>query len=266
MPDDGWWLRADPVYLHADMHQVLLFDARTLNINITEAQILVAEFNQVFTSEGLQLKALHPSRWYLRLGEDPGIRTEPLLKVVGRDITPFLPQGMNAREWRRLLTEVQMLFHDSTVNRERQTKGQTPINGLWFWGGGVLPEPARPLSDVVYASDPVTHGLARLSGTKFKPLPETAFAWRRESLEEMRNLIVLEATRYDSINNAIDTWRSHIDSLERDWFVPCLAMLKNKELGELVLYPCNGRVYTVSNNAFWHFWRWVRPLQYYITG
>lgn len=264
VPDEGWWLRADPVYLHADIRQVLLFDARALNISAAEADSLVAEFNQAFNEEGLQLNTPHPSRWYLRLKEDPGIRTEPLSKVIGRDMTPFLPQGVNARDWCRRLTEVQMLFHSSTVNKERHTKGQRPINGIWFWGGGVLPKPAHTISDVIYASDPVTRGLARLSATKLKPVPNTAFTWCNESVEERQALIVLESISYDLIDNiTADTWRSYVDLLERDWFIPCLAMLRNKELSKLVLYPCNGLEYSVSHNDLWRFWRRMRPLQHY---
>jgi hypothetical protein len=263
MPADGWWLRADPVHLHADMRQVLLFDAHTLTISAAEADSLVTEFNQAFNNEGLQLKALHPSRWYLYLGEDPGIRTEPLSKVVGRDITPFLPHGVNARDWCRLLTEVQMLFHSSMVNRERQTKGQMPINGLWFWGGGVLPDPVHTISDIIYASDPVAQGLALLSAAKLKSVPDTASVWRNESRDEIQNLVVLEATRYDSIDNAIDTWRSHVDSLEKDWFAPCLTMLRKKEFGKLILYPCNGLEYSVAHSDLWRFWRRIRSLQHY---
>lgn len=263
MPGNGWWLRADPVHLHADRHQVLLFDARTLDISIAEANSLVTEFNQVFNVEGLHLKALHPSRWYLNLKDDPGIRTAPLSKVIGRDITPFLPQGVNARDWCRLLTEVQMLFHSSMVNRKRQTNGQMPINGLWFWGGGVLPEPVHVISDGIYASDPVTQGLALLSRAKVRPVPDTAFTWCNKSLEERQGLIVLEATRYDLIDYSVDTWRSHLDSLERDWFAPCLSLLKNKKLRKLILSPCNGHEYRVSYNELWRFWRRIRSLQHY---
>lgn len=261
--DDGWWLRADPVHLQADMHQVLLFDARTLDVSATEADSLVTEFNQAFSTEGLHLSVLHPSRWYLHLKAEPGIRTTPLPQVVGRDITPYLPQGVNARNWRRRLTEVQMLFHSSTVNQERQMKGQTPINGLWFWGSGVLPEPAQPMSEVIYTSDPMAHGLAILSRTKVKSVPDTAFTWRNQSLQECQELIILEATRYDFIDNTIDTWRNHVDSLEKDWFAPCLTMLRKKELAKLILYPCNGHKYTVSHNDLWRFWRRVRSLQHY---
>jgi hypothetical protein len=265
VPDkEGWWLRADPVHLHADIHQVLLFDARNLNVSVEEANLLATEFNQTFNEEGLQLKTPHPSRWYLHLKEDPGIRTKPLSKVVGCNITPFLPYGVNARDWRRRLTEAQMLFHGSAVNRERQTKGQSSINGLWFWGSGLLPDkPMHTINDVIYASDPVTRGLAGLSAVKLKPVPNTAFTWRNESLEERQALIVLESTRYDLIDNNTDMWRNHVDMLERDWFAPCLTMLRNKELNKLVLYPCDGREYSVSHNDLRRFWRRIRPLQHY---
>jgi hypothetical protein len=109
----------------------------------------------------------------------------------------------------------------------------------------------------------VAQGLALLSAAKLKSVPDTASVWRNESRDEIQNLVVLEATRYDSIDNAIDTWRSHVDSLEKDWFAPCLTMLRKKEFGKLILYPCNGLEYSVAHSDLWRFWRRIRSLQHY---
>lgn len=262
--EEGWWLRADPVHLRADLHQVLLVDARTLSITPMEAASLVAEFNQVFAADGLLLKAPHPGRWYLRLASDPGLRTCPLLKAIGRDINPLLPQGEAGRRWHTLLTEIQMLFHNAAVNQEREAQGRLPINSVWFWGGGELPQGAHSSFQGVYADDPLARGLARLAGVVISPPPATATDWRLAAENEAETLVVLEATRYDPVDNDPIGWAEQVSVLERDWFMPSLEMLTGKALNSLSLYPCNGRVYTLTRSHWRRFWRRRRPLADYL--
>lgn len=69
-PDDGWWLRVDPVHLRPDLYGVLLADARVLAIEPVEAALLAAAFDQTFAADGLQLYVPRPDRWYLRLPAD----------------------------------------------------------------------------------------------------------------------------------------------------------------------------------------------------
>ncbi|HXH04027.1 MAG TPA: hypothetical protein VNN09_12005, partial [Candidatus Competibacteraceae bacterium] len=153
-PDrEGWWLRADPVHLKADLHQIVLFDARHLQLRPDEAAALAAAFNRTFAGDGLILETPHPERWYLRLAADPGITTVTLAEAVGRDINPLLPAGPEARRWRALLTEIQMLFHLDPVNQAREAAGQPEVNSLWLWGGGRLPARLAAPVAALYAAD-----------------------------------------------------------------------------------------------------------------
>lgn len=266
-PQEGWWLRADPVHLYADLQQVLLFDARGLNIDIAEAQSLVAYFNRTFGAEGLSLKALHPERWYLGLSEDPGLRTLPLFDAIGRNIMASLPWGAAARDWRKRLTEVQMLFHTHEVNRVREADGRRSINSVWLWGGGVLPQMINPVNhDVVYADDPLAQGLARLAGVALRPVPETAIDWHGAAGADERGLVVLETTRYDPVDDNPAVWVEHVEQLEQTWFTPVLALLKNNRLDTLRLYPCEGSEYSMVRRDTWRFWRRPRSLVSYIRN
>ncbi|MGB4876115.1 MAG: hypothetical protein WBQ93_11740, partial [Candidatus Competibacter sp.] len=131
--DDGWWWRADPVHFRSDLHGVVLADARILAIEPAEARALAEAFNQTFASDGVQLDALRPDRWYLRLPADPGVRAHPLESASGRDIRTLLPYGPAKQRWHTLLTEAQMLFHNHPVNRAREDRNQPLISGVWLW-------------------------------------------------------------------------------------------------------------------------------------
>ncbi|MDG4594424.1 MAG: hypothetical protein P9F75_01805 [Candidatus Contendobacter sp.] len=263
-PDDGWWLRADPVHLRPDLYGVLLADARVLAIEPVEAALLAAAFDQTFAAEGLQLCVPHPDRWYLRLPADPGLHTHPLLDAIGRDINPLLPHGPACGRWHALLTEIQMLFHQHPINRAREERNQPLINSVWFWGGGTCPAGARAPAADLYAGDPLARGLARLAGAAVSPVPEHAGDWLDSARKEPDSLVVLETTRYDAADGDRATWVEHVVELEYAWFSFCRRWLRTGKLATLHLYPGNGRVYTVTGAARWRFWRRSRPLVDYL--
>ncbi len=262
--NNGWWLRADPVYLHADLDKVLLFDARQLDIGVAEAQALTAEFNRVFSGDGLTLLAPEPNRWYLRLEADPGIGTHSLMDAIGRNIHPLLPQGNASGRWHGLLTEIQMLFHDSRVNLDRQSRGQAPVNSVWFWGGGRLPAGAISPAKRVYASDILTRGLGRLAGVPVdERVPKSGYDWCQVAGDEDDSLVMLDHACYDPVDENISRWLEHIEMLECEWFMPCLEMLVRKQLLALHLYPCNGYVFVLRRMDLMAFWRRIRRLSHY---
>lgn len=255
----GALLRADPVHLRADQQRLLLFDAAHLHITAEEAQALTETFNQLYVTDGLRLEAPTPLRWYLHLPKQPELRTTPLARVLGRDIDACLPNGHDARAWRRFLNEVQMLFHDHPVNRAREARGQALINSLWLWGGG------RPLGAMahewqgVWAEEPSLQGLARLNGIRCSPPPADATAWLH-AVVDGRHLVCLDGLRQAVAYADMETWFPRVEALDRDWFMPLLAAVRAGHLHELRLYPANGYVYRVSRRDLWKLWRRQRPL------
>lgn len=259
-PDDGWWLRADPVHLRPDQRGVFLVDARALAIEPVEAAALTTAFDHTFAADGLRLYAPHPERWYLRLPDDPGLYTYPLVDAIGRDINPLLPHGPNARRWHTLLTEAQMLFHAHPINRARDERRQPMINGLWLWGGGFLPACTQTSVAGLYADDLLTQGLARLTGAVVHPVPENASDWRDATADQVDSLVVLDLARYDRVDDDPMAWADHVAVLEQDWFKPCRQWLQTGQMKALHLYGGQGRRHSLTRAARWRFWRRSRPV------
>lgn len=247
-----WWLRADPVHLVADLHQVRLFDPCHLHLDQSEATALAAEFNRIYGADGLHLDAAHPQRWYLALTEPAAIVTHSPDAAIGQDIQPLLPTGPDRRRWQALLTEVQMLFYTSPINEARLRRGQLPVNGLWFWGGGELPEQATAPVTELYADDPLTRGLARLANAAISPAPASAADWQDSATGD--SLIVLDSGATDP-----EARHEQLEALERDWFAPLLDLCRRNRL-HLHLYPGHGQVYRVTAADLRRFWRRNRPL------
>lgn len=173
-PPPGPVLRADPVHLAADRDCVRLLAARLDDLDMAASQQLIDEINQLFADEPWQLLAGTAQRWYLLVAVEPAIRTRAPTAMLGDNIHAALPVGDDARYWRKIINEIQMLMYSSPVNQRRQTETRLMANSLWLWGEGPLMDiPALPWA-TVYSSDPVIAGYARHGGCKVTTAPLAA--------------------------------------------------------------------------------------------
>lgn len=220
----GYWLRADPVELQADLAAVYFLGGARLQHR--ESEKIVAEINRLLVPDGLTLYTPHPQRWYLKLDHDPDITTFSPSEVLGKNIHDFLPQGAQQAYWRKWLTEMQMLLHPSIPGQP---------NALWLWGGGRLPAQPRVSWQGVGGNDVLVQGLAHLAEV---PLLSDGIAGEGE------RLVALQME--DS---------STLEQLETDWFAPLVAALRNGKLAQLNLYGGNNRIYSITSRTVRYFWR-----------
>lgn len=241
--EDGYWLRADPVYLHLARDRIVLLDGALPDIGEDDARRIAATLNAHFPD--MQFFAPHPRRWYLRLPSPQAVQTCPLEQAIGRDVNRVLPTGPDAKTWMVRLNEVQMLLHEHPVNHARTEAGKLPINSIWLWGGGIaVPLPAIPYSQV-WGGDALVAGVV----TAKQPLPAQAEMLWAEGAG--RGLLVLDVAELD--------W----DALESRWLAVLERALKRGKLARLNLHIAHGgRVYacTVTQGDCWRrFYRvWMR--------
>lgn len=254
--DDGWWLHADPVHLLADQDRLYLALAEALPVRAAEASHLVQELNRLYRPDGLLFEAPHPNRWYLRLPA-PGPATTPTRAVLGHHLGPFLPGGGGGIAWHALLNEVQMLFHASPVNRERERDGRPAINSLWLWGGGRLPELPPAAWERVLADDCLTRGLALRAGLVPEPRPAQA----ADALAGGGPVLVVdERLRHAPEASGPEQRRALLADLERHWFVPLADALRGRRLERLRLHLGGAWVYESSRGTLRRWWRRARRL------
>lgn len=165
----AYWLRADPVHLSVMRDRLVLEDSAALELSQPEADALAADIRAHFGASFCPMPA-QPQRWYLRLPEPPQLATTPPSSAAGRDIDGLQPRGRDAMRFRALINELQMLLHDHPVNQSREARGSLPVNSLWLWGGGTLPE--SPSCSLRIASNhPEIDAIARFAGIRLAPLP-----------------------------------------------------------------------------------------------
>lgn len=232
------WLRADPVFVQPDMNGArLMAHGPALSLSADEAAELLAPLKPLFGDTGFTIDAGTPSHWYLRLplGAKLPTFTGPD-DALGADVFDHLPEGGEGRRWRALLSEAQVVLHNNPANAQRIARGMPPINSLWFWGPGPLPDHVRCEFDAVCSDDDAMQAFAFLAGVVASPLPT------RWQAGEGRRLIDLRHSR-------------DLRSLQTDWFAPIVAAIRSGELGTAVFDFADGVRFTLEARQRWRFWR-----------
>jgi hypothetical protein len=172
---DSGWLCADPAWVQPDLNGARLLACGQMQLSMEEAQALARPLKPVFGDAGMILEVSSPDHWHVRLPSGapmPSFASPE--QALGEDLYEHLPQGADGRRWRVLLNEVQVLLHQHPLNAERRTRGAPPINSLWLWGGGALPDIVRTSLKGVIGDDVLLDALARRAG--IATVPRTANA------------------------------------------------------------------------------------------
>ncbi|GAB2616871.1 phosphoglycerate mutase [Novilysobacter erysipheiresistens] len=241
------WLRADPVFIQPDINGArLLAHGDALSLTARDAAALLPALKPLFGDAGFPIDAPVPSRWYLRLPEgarlpamaDPG-------HALGADLFDHLPEGDDGRRWRTLLSEAQIVLHNHPHNAERVAAGLAPINSLWFWGAGRMPDHVRSGFNEVVSDDDALQAFGAVAGARSTSLPN------RWSSAEGSRLVDLRHGR-------------DLTALDRDWLAPLLADLQARRLDSATLEFADGHRLRLRRNQRWRFWR--RPLRSFVAS
>lgn len=164
------WLRADPVFIRPEMMGARLMAWGNLGLSADETEAFLQALRPVFGDAGFPISATDPERWYLALPADTRLPDFPLpIDALGGDMLAYLPEGNEARRWRSLANEAQVILHNHPRNQARIAAGMPPVNSLWFWGGGRLPDSVRcDYTSVPEAGDELL-ALAKLAGARLQP-------------------------------------------------------------------------------------------------
>jgi len=167
-------------------------------------------------------------------------------------------EGDDAKHWRHMLNEMQVVLHNHPVNKAREAAGRRPINSLWFWGGDGQPTISVPgaASLAVQASDPLARGLALAAGIE----PDTLDADRALRAD---TLVVLDTLASPARHLDFTRWQDALAALEQDWFAPISGAFNSGALHYFSLHVPGERAgfsLTLGGGARWRFWRKPMPL------
>ncbi|MGH8049431.1 MAG: phosphoglycerate mutase [Arenimonas sp.] len=225
------WLRADPAHVRAEMGVVRLLACGDLGLTQAEADELLKPLKILFGDVGFPLSAPHPSRWYLMLPKESKLpEFQSPDTAIGADIFSQFPTDDIAKRWRALLNEAQIILHNHPLNAERIQRGSLPVNSLYFWGGGVLPDQVKFHAQEIRTDDVIIKSLMLYAGLNQQNKNDGA------TLADCRG---------------IRDW----SLFEREHLLPAINELKNKKYAALVLDFSDGASYEIKASQKWRFWR-----------
>ena len=240
------WLRADPVFVQPDMNGArLMACGPALSLTAEDADALLPGLKPLFGDTGFPIDAGTASHWYLRLplGAKLPTFTSPD-EALGADVFDHLPEGNEGRRWRALLSEAQVVLHNHPRNAERVARGLPPINSLWFWGAGPLPDHVRCDFSEVCSDDDAVQAFAVMAGVTASPMRAR---WPSgEATTDRRRVFDLRHAR-------------DLAGLQADWFAPLMADMGAALLDAATLDFADGVRITLNARQRWRFWR--RPLR-----
>lgn len=135
-PGDLAWGLLTPVHWHLGTDQLSMTDPQALALDETSSRALFDAVAPLFTSEGFVVRWGAPLRWYLAHESLAGLALASPDRVIGRNVDRWLPAGREARLWRRLQNEVQMLLYAHPINEAREARGALAVNSFWLSGCG----------------------------------------------------------------------------------------------------------------------------------
>ncbi len=274
---EACWICADPVHLRFHRERLILADSGSFGIALDEAHAISGELNRQFSALGT-FHVAAADRWYFQcskttdLGATGDFDVPPLSAIAGRFVDRQLPVAQKTQWLRKLLNEAQMVLHGHPANAAREDAGRLPINSLWLWGAGTLPERAENQGrhfDGLWSTHPLAVGLGRAAGVPTHAMPPDAATLlaRLAQLAQLapgsHHLVLLEDLLGPVQYQNGDGYRSALQTLETRWFAPLRRALAGGGLKQLRLEASTayGALRWESRRADqWRLWRRAQPL------
>ncbi|MDH3441698.1 MAG: hypothetical protein OEM63_13145 [Gammaproteobacteria bacterium] len=166
---ESWIAAADPVSFEPRLRDIVARRIPPGQLADSDLPSLIAAAQEMFVDEyGIEFECMG-NLGYLKSTDSMSTSKISATALHGFGPDAYLPAGDTGRSFHRIHGELQMLFHDHAVNRQRAEQGLPPINGLWIWGGGRLPEKGQQNLPTLFSNDPLFAGYWRYFGGDCRP-------------------------------------------------------------------------------------------------
>lgn len=236
-PISGYWMHAELIHLAAGMDSLTCVPLRShASIQSHELGELEATIADHLRTRGYALHANTSAGWTVAFDRRLDVSTVAPEAAARSDLIEIMPRGSDAGMLRRLMTECQMLLHDHPVNARRARIQLPAINTIWFWGGGMPPEPSERTPATVVGNEPYVLGVCRAHGQTCTELPSGP----GDLTQRADTVMVIEPT--------------DARTLEERWLAPLARSVSQGLWGRLDVMIDGWRL-SVSRASLWRFWR-----------
>lgn len=266
---NGIYYLIEPVHFRAESDHAVLLGSELLQPQFDEAAALIEAFNAHFAVEGISLHAASASRWYLLSERELSLELQPMDECLGRDIKHFMPGGEDALWWRRILNEAQMLFFEHPVNQQREQQQQLSINGLWLFQHNFKAHkgsnPDNRHVGHVFADNTIASALCEFSDNIIQ-LESTNDKSTDKLTDQAGHSVLIDESFYAAACYGDQAaWQDVLDEFCQLHFASLDKALQHGQFSRLHIYPCDGRVFSVSKWQRYYFWKPVKPITHFFS-
>ena len=148
-------------------------DGNAFALGAQMAAQLIDALNANFSDRDLKFSRGISGFWYVSCDALALPQTTSIRTALRGAVFEKLPQSRGKLSWKSIQNEAQMLFHSHAINDAREVAGKLTVNGLWFWGEGVLPTPPSGSNagvDAAFGESALINGLAKWRGSQLASL------------------------------------------------------------------------------------------------
>lgn len=251
---------ADPVHCEVGINDITLTHVID-DLTRDEAEEIILQLNQHFNQDGLEFLLDDAQHWYLalplleQLEKQEVFNSTELDQVIRKNIFPFLPQS-DARNWKVIQNEVQMLLHLSSINQSREIAGLPTANSLWFWGGGkagIENESAKNRVKLVFGNTDKATLIAKAGKCDCKPLPSHGDEIVETMIQQNNQgdvFVILDQLLKPALSSDLQTWQQQLSHIEQQFIEP---LMQASQQGTITLQidSCDGQRITPLKTPLW---------------
>lgn len=135
----GAWAFVTLCHWQATTHEVTMRQLPMRDLSAVESDTLLAAMQPFFAQDGITLHPFETGRWLAHGPVFDGLPSASPDRVLGRNLSPWMPTAAQASGLIRLVSEMQMLLYTHPVNDAREARAALTANAIWISGTGALP-------------------------------------------------------------------------------------------------------------------------------
>ena len=249
---DSGVLCADPVHLEVGMNDITLTE-KISDLSDDEAIELIELLNLHFKQDGLEFTFGTNQHWYVTFPAAESVLTTHIDQVLKKNISGLLATSLQ-RNWQQIQNEAQMLLHNAEVNQNRERVGLTPVNSLWFWGGGkphTIELPKKKIQNLFASDETQGKTLAIAAGCDWQPLPQTG----KQLLEKATglNYVILDHLFLPAVHDNLEDYQRELSSIDENFIKPLLNAWQQNKI-DIIIDDCDGLIIKPLKLPAWKFW------------
>ena len=165
-----YWMCITPVSLNPSLNDLTLNEIQDMSIN--ENKHFFSILKNHLVDEYDSFVWFDSKHWCLKAKSPQDLKTTSFHRALGSCISKFIMTGSDSKKWRRITSEIEILFNQDPLNQKRLLQNKSPINSIWVWGVGPSEIPNMK-NCLVRTSDPLLKNIAKLGNLECLSLKNT---------------------------------------------------------------------------------------------